>query len=71
MNGEIDFTLSCPIPIEQYPHVLMAHGGGGRLMHQLLEKIFLPVFGNPALNLRHDSACFDVANGRLAFTTDS
>ena len=36
MSEQPDFTLVCPIPIQQYPHVLMAHGGGGKLMHQLI-----------------------------------
>ena len=41
--------FSCPIPIAQYPHVLLAHGGGGQLMHQLIEKMFVPAFGNARL----------------------
>jgi len=62
---------SCPIPISQYPHVLMAHGGGGRLMHRLLEDVFGKVFSNPILDARHDSAQFTLPPGRLAMTTDS
>ncbi len=61
----------CPIPIEQYPNVLLAHGGGGRLTHQLIEKMFLPAFGNPLLGARHDGAVFDMPSRKLAFTTDS
>lgn len=61
----------CPIPISQYPHVLMAHGGGGKLMHQLLENVFGKAFSNPILDTRHDSAQFVVPAGRLAMTTDS
>ncbi len=64
-------TTSCPIPISQYPHVLMAHGGGGKLMHQLLEEVFGRAFSNPILDKRHDSAQFEVPPGRLAMTTDS
>jgi len=71
MSTQNEFPLSCPLPIQQYPHVLMAHGGGGRLMHQLLEKVFGPAFANPILDRRHDSAAFEVPAGRLAFTTDS
>ncbi|MEY2833297.1 MAG: hypothetical protein RLZZ574_2556, partial [Cyanobacteriota bacterium] len=37
-------NLSCPIPLQQYPHILMAHGGGGRLMQQLIQ-MFLTAFG--------------------------
>jgi hydrogenase expression/formation protein HypE len=49
----------------------MAHGGGGRLMHQLLQKVFLAAFGNPTLNTQHDSAVLERPSHRLAFTTDS
>ncbi len=63
--------FECPIPISDYPNVLLAHGGGGRLMHQLLEKVFLPTFDNPELNTRHDSARLNVGGVKLAFTTDS
>jgi hydrogenase expression/formation protein HypE len=59
-------TTSCPIPIQQYPHVLMAHGGGGRLMHQLLEKVFGTAFANPVLDQRHDSAQFTIPVARAS-----
>src|ERR1035441_4652874 len=71
MEHNINFAASCPIPISQYPHVLMAHGGGGKLMHQLLEEVFGKAFSNPILDSRHDSAQFRVPPGRLAMTTDS
>ena len=66
-----ELNATCPLPIQQYPHVLMAHGGGGKLMHQLLESIFGKAFGNPILDTRHDSAQFNVPSGKLAMTTDS
>jgi hydrogenase expression/formation protein HypE len=66
-----DNTFVCPIPIEQYPNVLLAHGGGGKLTHQLIEKMFLPAFGNTILGARHDGAVFDLPASKLAFTTDS
>ena len=71
MEHNLDFAASCPLPIAQYPHVLLAHGGGGRLMHQLLENVFGQAFRNPILDARHDSAQFEVPAGRLAVTTDS
>jgi hydrogenase expression/formation protein HypE len=49
----------------------MAHGGGGTLMHQLLNDIFGNAFSNPILDTHHDSAQFTVPPGRLAMTTDS
>jgi len=65
------FSLSCPIPVDNYPQIQMAHGGGGRLMHQLIEKMFVPALGSSLLDQRHDGAVFSVGSSRLAFTTDS
>ncbi len=64
-------AFSCPIPIERYPEVLLAHGGGGKLTHQLIEQVFLPAFGNPMLETRHDGAVVQFDGRRFAFTTDS
>jgi len=50
--------------------ILLAHGSGGKLSHELVEKKFLPFLANPALNKLDDSAIFE-ASGQLAFTTDS
>jgi len=65
------FTLSCPIPMPTHKSIAMAHGGGGRMMHNLLESIVIPAFRNSALEARHDSAVLSVNGMRLAFTTDS
>ncbi len=50
--------------------VLLAHGSGGKLMHDLIKKSFVSALGNPILNKLDDSAVFELS-GRLAFTTDS
>jgi len=50
--------------------ILLAHGSGGKLSHELVEKRLLPFLANPILNKLDDSAIFE-AEGRLAFTTDS
>jgi hydrogenase expression/formation protein HypE len=63
--------LQCPIPLSEYPHVTLAHGGGGRLGHALVERMFLAAFRNPALEQLHDGAVLEVPKGRLALTTDS
>lgn len=65
-----DFELNCPFPL-QYDRIVMAHGGGGRLMQQLLDALVQPVFRNPILDQKHDSAVFEINGTRLAFTTDS
>jgi len=66
-----EFTLQCPIPISDYPKVLMAHGGGGRLMHQLIEKMFKSALGNEYLAQGHDSTALNLPTGKIAYTTDS
>jgi hydrogenase expression/formation protein HypE len=71
MTAAKDFALSCPIKISDYPTVTLAHGGGGKLMHQLIEKMIVPAFQSPLAESRHDGAVFNVGGARLAFTTDS
>lgn len=63
-----DFNLTCPIPIQQYPQILLAHGGGGKLMQQLINQIFTPTFGQKEL---HDSVALNLSGNKIAFTTDS
>ena len=50
--------------------IILAHGSGGRLSHELVEESFVAPLSNPLLDGLNDSAVFDV-EGRLAFTTDS
>lgn len=69
--NEKDFILSCPIPISDYPNVLMAHGGGGKLMQQLIEKMFFATFGNEYLAQRTDSVVLNLEKNKIAYTTDS
>ena len=65
------FQLNCPVPLNDKGHVQLAHGGGGRRMHELLEGLLLPAFSSEQLLARHDGATLNVANARIAFTTDS
>ncbi len=68
----VEFTgLSCPLPITDYKNVLLAHGGGGRLTQELIQKLFLAQFRNELLEPLHDGAVFSIGGVRLAFSTDS
>jgi len=55
--------------------ITLAHGSGGKAMHELVEGLFLEYLRNPMLELLEDQAIFEVGNNgqssRLAFTTDS
>lgn len=70
-------TLPCPISISKYPAVTLAHGGGGLMMHNLIDQMFTPAFkathkqANQKVQIGHDSAILFPRPGPLAFTTDS
>lgn len=51
--------------------ISLAHGGGGRLYHQLVEEVFLPAFDNPYLRQLCDSALCPAEGKQIAMTTDS
>ncbi len=51
--------------------ILLGHGSGGLLSHELIETLFLRHFGNAALSPLEDAALFESPGSRLAFTTDS
>ena len=63
--------MTCPVPIVDSDCILLGHGSGGRLSHQLISDIFYPAFGNPLLEQDHDGCVFPVEKGRIACSTDS
>lgn len=74
---DLDFnSWTCPLPLRDYPKIVLGHGGGGKLSNELVESLFLPVFSNESLDKLSDSAQLDVVEllkngGRLAYSTDS
>jgi hydrogenase expression/formation protein HypE len=77
MMAEPDFkNWVCPLPLRNYPTIVMGHGSGGKMMNDLIKHLFLPLFDNSLLAQLGDSTVLDLAaNGhgptRLAFSTDS
>lgn len=51
--------------------ILLGHGSGGKLSHELVNEIFVPAFSNQALNQLDDRAEVEVSGVRLAYSTDS
>jgi hydrogenase expression/formation protein HypE len=51
--------------------ILLGHGSGGGLSHDLIEGLFVRHFGNPLLLPLEDASAFDLPPGKTAFTTDS
>jgi hydrogenase expression/formation protein HypE len=83
-NGENDGSSvsggsfgACPLPRSQYLHIVLGHGGGGRLTADLIEKVFVPAFGSDVLARLEDQATVQLGRDnhakapRLAFTTDA
>jgi hydrogenase expression/formation protein HypE len=64
-------TASCPLPITDYKEIVLAHGSGGKLSHQLISKMIVPQFANELLAPMHDGAIFSLGEARVAFSTDS
>jgi hydrogenase expression/formation protein HypE len=72
MSDTIDFSAwVCPLPLRDYPHIVLGHGGGGKLSADLVEHLFLPAFQNDALASLADGAALTLGGARLAFSTDS
>ena len=68
-----EVNADCPLPQDDYPTVQLAHGGGGRLMRQLLDELILPTLRPDGARGLHDAARLEAlpAGAQLAFTTDS
>jgi hydrogenase expression/formation protein HypE len=64
-------NLSCPLPLLDHETVQLAHGAGGRLSADLMDKLIMPRFRCPELEILGDQAVLDLPPGRLAFSTDT
>jgi hydrogenase expression/formation protein HypE len=66
---------TCPVPLQNYPTIVMGHGAGGKMMADLIEHLFAPAFDNDWLGQMGDSTVLDLIlqpqADKLAFTTDS
>ncbi len=52
-------------------NILLGHGSGGSLTHELIKSIFVKHFSNPILNVQGDSALLDITSSKVSMTTDS
>jgi len=74
----ISYTgLLCPVPLSHNDRIVLGHGSGGRLSHNLINKIFLPHLDNPILHAANDAGVMQLSDQegisipRLAISTDS
>jgi len=62
----------CPLPLGHDEQIVMGHGSGGKMSHELIGRIFLPPFDNDVLRAANDAGVVQAAPGaRLAISTDS
>ena len=51
--------------------ILLGHGSGGKLSHQLLDEVIIPILSGTPPAGQNDAALLERAGQRLCFTTDS
>ena len=61
----------CPLPITQHDTIQLSHGSGGRMMNDLIGKLFRWAFANPQLDKLDDQAVVEINGVKLAMSTDS
>jgi len=66
----------CPVPLHHEDQIVIGHGSGGRMTHELIQRIFLPRLSNEAILAGNDFGQVDLPEdshlaGRLVVSTDS
>ena len=63
---------SCPLPLPHTERIVLGHGSGGKMTHDLVARLFLPPLDNPILRAGDDSGVVEIDTGlRLAISTDA
>jgi hydrogenase expression/formation protein HypE len=63
---------SCPLPLPHTERIVLGHGSGGKMTHDLVSRLFLPLLDNPILRAGDDSGVIEVnTSTRLAISTDA
>lgn len=74
MSTDAPITLEgaiCPMPLRHDEKIVLGHGSGGKMSHELIGRLFQGPFDNPALRAANDAGVVSVPPGRLAVSTDS
>lgn len=61
----------CPLPLAHGEQIVLGHGSGGKLSHDLVASVFLPAFDNAPLRAGDDAAVLQATSARLAISTDA
>ncbi len=72
MSQKPNFSkMACPLPLMDHDTIQLAHGAGGRLSADLIDKLILPRFSSEELDRLEDQAVLDLPPGKIAFSTDT
>jgi hydrogenase expression/formation protein HypE len=63
--------LQVPVMRRKEDNIQLGHGNGGKMMHELIESVFLKHFRNDILTDQADAAVISQGPEHVAFTTDS
>ncbi len=69
--SDINQPWTCPVPSLRHKTVLLGHGSGGKLMHQLIDTVFRPLLLPAELPVLNDAATLEIGDSRVAITTDA
>jgi len=66
----------CPLPLSQHDQIVIGHGSGGLMTHELIRDLFQKYLGNPTLNAGNDAAIIAAfeempAGSHLVISTDA
>ena len=66
----------CPLPLNQHDQIVIGHGSGGLMTHELIRDVFQKYLGNPLLNAGNDAAVLNVtaempSDARLIVSADA
>ena len=71
-NGQIFMEGAiCPLPLRHDEQIVLGHGSGGEMAHDLIAGLFRPAFDNPILAAGNDAGVLIAGDQRLAVSTDS
>lgn len=61
----------CPMPLQQKSTIVMGHGSGGKMMHDLISEVFVSKFNNPVVSAGNDAGGIELNGSKLAISTDA
>ena len=61
----------CPVPLTHNEQIVLGHGSGGKMSHDLIRKTFLAAFDNSILRTGDDAAPIEIENAQLSISVDS